>query len=343
MARTRTCCASSTNCATRPGLPVPLGHLPAAVRAASSEDSTEASPTPTTSRAARPASGTIDGEVVKTQGERIIADLLFLNGVTYEYERPYSHDVADDDALAVPARLLLPRRSTSGTSTGRSTARQPPAEFDGYARDMAWKKATAPPARYDAHRDDLGRDPRQRRVRAAPRPAHRPRARLRLEPGPALSDARPPKHEDSPAGPHLHDAREVELVATAPGPRAERWAQLAPSLPAQVFLDLYWPIHEAWQRRLAEEQRPSTSRTCSSRRPTTSRPARDMAVRPGHGRRVPGRQPGPRPARTRLVGRPGRYLLAVGDDWQSINRFAGADISVMTDFDGWFGEGLTLR
>lgn len=34
--------------------------------------------------------------------------------------------------------------------------------------------------------------------------------------------------------------------------------------------------------------------------------------------------------------------MTVGDDWQSINRFAGADISVMTDFEGWFGEGLTL-
>jgi len=40
---------------------------------------------------------------------------------------------------------------------------------------------------------------------------------------------------------------------------------------------------------------------------------------------------------------PGRYLLAVGDDWQSINRFAGADLSVMTSFESWFGRGPTLR
>lgn len=38
-----------------------------------------------------------------------------------------------------------------------------------------------------------------------------------------------------------------------------------------------------------------------------------------------------------------RYLFAVGDDWQSINRFAGADISVMTRFADWFGAGPTLR
>jgi DNA helicase-4 len=34
-----------------------------------------------------------------------------------------------------------------------------------------------------------------------------------------------------------------------------------------------------------------------------------------------------------LVEKPGRYLFAVGDDWQSINRFAGADLAVMTDFE----------
>ena len=51
-------------------------------------------------------------------------------------------------------------------------------------------------------------------------------------------------------------------------------------------------------------------------------------------------------ARARLVRgllkTPGRFLLAVGDDWQSINRFAGADLSVMTEFESWFGRGHQL-
>lgn len=51
-------------------------------------------------------------------------------------------------------------------------------------------------------------------------------------------------------------------------------------------------------------------------------------------------------ARARLVrsllSRPGRFLLAVGDDCQSINRFAGADLAVMTEFDTWFGMGRQL-
>ena len=43
-----------------------------------------------------------------------------------------------------------------------------------------------------------------------------------------------------------------------------------------------------------------------------------------------------------LVRGPGHFLLAVGDDWQSINRFAGADLSVMTSFEQWFGRGFCL-
>ncbi|MCF7752561.1 UvrD-helicase domain-containing protein [Bacillus subtilis subsp. subtilis] len=44
-----------------------------------------------------------------------------------------------------------------------------------------------------------------------------------------------------------------------------------------------------------------------------------------------------------LVQAPGRHLFAVGDDWQSINRFAGADVSVMTGFVAWFGHGQVLK
>ena len=51
-------------------------------------------------------------------------------------------------------------------------------------------------------------------------------------------------------------------------------------------------------------------------------------------------------ARARLVQallgqRPDRYLFAVGDDWQSINRFAGSDLSVMSRFEDWFGPADT--
>ena len=44
-----------------------------------------------------------------------------------------------------------------------------------------------------------------------------------------------------------------------------------------------------------------------------------------------------------LVNRPVHYLFTVGDDWQSIYRFAGSDISAMTRFEENFGAGHVLR
>lgn len=37
-----------------------------------------------------------------------------------------------------------------------------------------------------------------------------------------------------------------------------------------------------------------------------------------------------------------KYMFAVGDDWQGINRFAGADLAVMTGFEARFGKATTL-
>ena len=38
---------------------------------------------------------TLRGEIVRSKGERQIADWLYYNGVNYEYEKPYEHETAD--------------------------------------------------------------------------------------------------------------------------------------------------------------------------------------------------------------------------------------------------------
>ncbi len=50
---------------------------------------------------------TIQGEIVKSQGELAIANWLYVHGVEYEYERPYEYDTADQSSPSVPAGFLL--------------------------------------------------------------------------------------------------------------------------------------------------------------------------------------------------------------------------------------------
>ena len=61
---------------------------------------------------------TFAGEVVKSHGERLIANFLYLNGVDYVYERPYDVDVADATHVAVPPGLLLPRHRRLARALG---------------------------------------------------------------------------------------------------------------------------------------------------------------------------------------------------------------------------------
>jgi DNA helicase-4 len=109
-----------------------------------------------------------------------------------------------------------------------------------------------------------------------------------------------------------------------------------------VFMGLYWAIAAEWDGRLAAEGSVDFEDMLVQAADHLEAGRADLGYElilvdefqdasQARGRFVRG-----------LLGRPGRYLLAVGDDWQSINRFAGADLSVMTDFATWFGAGPQL-
>jgi DNA helicase-4 len=112
---------------------------------------------------------------------------------------------------------------------------------------------------------------------------------------------------------------------------------------AALFVEMYWEIHDEWERRLRADNLVDFE---------------DMLVLaadhleagrfdPGYDLVMVDEFQDASNARARIVRgllrRPGRFLLAVGDDWQSVNRFAGSDLSVMTNFAEWFGHGPELR
>lgn len=289
---------------------------------------------------------TFGGDIVKSHSERLIADFLYLNGVEYEYERPYCVDVADASHSQYRPDFYYPTIDVWHEHWALDQHGNPPAEFEGYAAGMAWKRdlhgrhatqlieTTWGDVMFGDGLEKLEAELTRRGVA------------LDWNPDRPLNDewAKPMKHEDL--------ARFVRTfmahVKSNSWRREDLEGRLASELSrlngfrSRLFLDIYWEIHAAWERRLAEDHAVDFE---------------DMLVQAA-GHLEAGNVDCPydlimvdefqdasraRPRLVRgLLQKRGRYLLTVGDDWQSINRFAGADLSVMTGFHEWFGKGHQL-
>ena len=289
---------------------------------------------------------TFAGDVVKSHGERLIADFLFLNGVTYEYERTYSFNTASATHSQYRPDFYYPDVDAWHEHWALDRNGDPPAAFVGYADGMAWKRAshkangttfvetTWADVVFGNGLEELRGDLSALGLAFDWNP-DRPIAN---------QWAKPMKHEDL--------ARLVRTfmahVKSNSWTREDLEVRLMTDLPhlagyrTRLFLDVYWKIHDEWEKRLAAER---------------SVDFEDMLVRAANhleSADVDGEYDlimvdefqDASQARARLVRglvrTPGRFLLAVGDDWQSINRFAGADLSVMTAFESWFGRGPQL-
>jgi DNA helicase IV len=85
---------------------------------------------------------TLNGELVKSQGELAIANWLALHGVAYEYERPYEYETADRDRRQYRPDFYLPDIETYIEHFAIDRNGNPPPAFgQKYADSMEWKRA----------------------------------------------------------------------------------------------------------------------------------------------------------------------------------------------------------
>lgn len=289
---------------------------------------------------------TFKGEIVRSAGERMIADWLFLNGVNYEYERPFHIDVSDESRSQYHPDFYYPDVDVWHEHWGLDANGRAPKNFGNYAESMEWKRDLhrkhgtkfVQSTWYDVMYGD-GFDRLQEDL-----VAHG----LRFDWNPDReipADTRPLQFIDlvrlartfmaHVKSNSLDEARvEARLESDYPRLRAYR---------TRLFLDLYWAIHLQWDRELRGQNYVDFE---------------DMLVLAGdhleagdvlldYEMILVDEFQDVSQARARIIRgllqRPGRYLLAVGDDWQAINRFAGADISVMMNFDEWFGTSTQLE
>jgi DNA helicase-4 len=286
---------------------------------------------------------TAKGELVKSIGERIIADWLYFNGVDYVYEHRYPVATADADHRQYQPDFYYPQidafhehwaLNSDGTS-----------DFPGYLEGMAWKR--------DIHRANgttllettmaqlcagealpsLAQDLTGQGITLDPNPDRFVTSRTAVENEQLLRTFRSfLSHAKSN---RLSD-EQLEARLHADGDDAVRFRDRA-------FLRLFAAIRHEWDEALRaagaiDFEDMLNLAVDHLEAGDWESPFELVMVDEFQDASL---------ARARmakaLVNQPGRHLFAVGDDWQSINRFAGADLSAMTKFEDHYGPSQILK
>ena len=289
---------------------------------------------------------TANGEVVKSMEERIIADWLFYHRVAYDYERPYEHETADAQHRQYFPDFYFPDAKLYHEHFALNEKGEPPKKFKGYLSGVEWKRQLHAEKGTDlvettSHSLKTGEAIEvltQALVARGVRPTFDPsRETTKLQPIPEQDLARSfrvfQQHVKNNGLSHqqLHEA----LAVQSRDGYAERLKR---------YLALYERIAAEWESRLRagrfidfEDMLIQAAVHVESGRfksPYTVILADEF-------------QDSSR-SRIRLLKALAKnptvqtHLCVVGDDWQGINRFAGSDISVMTEFERTFEHATRL-
>ena len=296
---------------------------------------------------ARKASGfrTLRGEVVKSHEERLIADWLFYNGVDYRYEQPYESNTATAQHRQYHPDFYYPQANAYHEHFALDAQGQPPAHFANYLEGVQWKRklhaeqgttlweTTSATIRSGQAFQMLAERFRQAGVKLDPNPDRPAPGRPAIEHAALVRTFRT----------FLTHAKSNRLSPADLQQRLQREGKGAFQFRHTMFLQLFEAIHNAWERDLREagmidfEDMLNQAADHLEARRCVSPYELVMVDEFQDASRARGRL-------TRaLVQSPERHLFAVGDDWQSINRFAGADLSLMSEFSRWFGPAQVFR
>lgn len=290
---------------------------------------------------------TAQGESVKSQEEVMIANWLFYNGVEYQYEKAYIHRTVNSDYRQYKPDFYYPALDLYHEHFALDGKGQAPAHFKDYIEGVKWKrqlhkeKGTAL-FETTSHGLRNGNDFQ--------------RLAEELTSLGIVLDPNPDREVSQLGQKPMESAELIRLVRTFISHAKSNCLEIS-ALHARLnempddtfkfrhrmFLDITGPILDAWDAALATEGGIDFEDMLNM---AAEHLESGRYVAPYELVLADEFQDASR-ARARLcralVNDAGRFLFAVGDDWQSINRFAGADVSVMTGFREWFGQGQVLK
>lgn len=287
---------------------------------------------------------TLNGEVVKSHSERLIADWLFYNGVKYIYETSYEIDTADPTHRQYRPDFYYPDAKVYHEHFALDENGNAPEAFTGYLDGVQWKRelhqlhgttlieTTSADIRSGKAFAILKKELKKRRVVLDPNP-DRPVAGRRVIENEDLVKVFRTFLTHAKSNQLTNRALHLRLKQQPPGTFIFRH---------EIFLDLFQAIRNEWENRLKAENfidfedmlNIAADYLETGKWQTSYELVMVDEFQDASSARA-------RLARA-LVNKPDRFLFAVGDDWQSINRFAGSDISVITGFESLFGKGRTF-
>ncbi|AOZ05842.1 UvrD-helicase domain-containing protein [Cupriavidus malaysiensis] len=290
---------------------------------------------------------TADGKRVRSQEEATLSNWLFYNGVDYLYEERYKFKTADEDYRQYRPDFFYPGIDLYHEHFALDANGKAPPHFGDYLAGVEWKRTL------HRERGTALIETTSHQVRTGDVFKHLAneltRRGVELDPNP---DREIPSGGQKPMEPaelvtlvrtFISHAKSNCLNAAALRQRLDALPDDAFKYRHRLFLDIAEPIIKAWDAALAAEDgidfEDMLNLAAEYLESGRYEAPYELVMADEF-------QDASR-ARARLcralVQKPGRYLFAVGDDWQSINRFAGADVSVMTGFREWFGHGQVLK
>lgn len=290
---------------------------------------------------------TAQGESVKSQEEAMIANWLFYNGVEYRYEADYKYRTVDKDHRQYQPDFYYPGLDLYHEHFALNEKGQAPAHFVNYLQGVQWKR--------QLHREK-GTSLFETTSHGLRNGDDFQRLETELTSRGIVLDPNPDREVGQGGQKPMESADLIGLIRTFIShaksncltiPTLRQRLNAMPEetfkLRHRMFLDIAAPILEAWDTALAAEGgidfEDMLNLAAEHLESGRYDPSYELVMADEF-------QDASR-ARARLcralVKNPGRFMFAVGDDWQSINRFAGADVSVMTGFRQWFGHGQVLK
>ncbi|MEX2517355.1 MAG: UvrD-helicase domain-containing protein [Gammaproteobacteria bacterium] len=281
---------------------------------------------------------TLRGETVKSQEERMICNWLSSQGIDYEYERPYEHETATTTRRQYMPDFYYPSANVYHEHFALDQNGNPPKDFTGYADGVSWKRelhaeqgttlieTTSHGIRSQGGFTMFAEDLKVHGVPFGQTPLTSEQLEQAPEEAGLLRVFRTFMSHVKSNRLSMDDLRARAVSRQSEQPQRD-----------MLFLDIFEGLWGEWDKRLADAGAVDFEDMLGQAVDYLAIGRCEMPYRLvmadefQDSSRVRGA------LLKELTKSEESRLYVVGDDWQAVNRFAGADISMMRNFDKHIG------